>query len=160
MTCFFPVAASYFMWTHFDWYLCSASDIYSFSILNSHTYPVLKHCFIFYPYSDGVWIWKINASLFPISSTFFLSFKIKIYSWERVGRFGRMALKHVKYHVWNELLVQVRCTILVAWGWCTGMTQGDGVGREEGGGFRMGNTCIPVVDSFWYLAKLIQLCKI
>ena len=24
----------------------------------------------------------------------------------------------------------------------------------------MGNTCIPVVDSFWYLAKLIQLCKV
>jgi len=34
------------------------------------------------------------------------------------------------------------------------------MGREEGGGFRMGNTCIPVVDSFWYLAKLIQLCKV
>ena len=32
--------------------------------------------------------------------------------------------------------------------WCTGMTQRDGMGREEGGGFRMGNTCIPVVDSF------------
>ena len=30
----------------------------------------------------------------------------------------------------------------------------------EGGGSRMGNTCIPVVDSFWYLAKLIQLCKV
>ena len=29
----------------------------------------------------------------------------------------------------------------------------------EGGGFRMGNTCIPVVDSFWYLAKLIQFVK-
>ena len=29
-----------------------------------------------------------------------------------------------------------------------GMTQRDGMGREEGGGFRMGNTCIPVVDSF------------
>jgi len=28
------------------------------------------------------------------------------------------------------------------------MTQRDGVGREEGGGFRMGNTCIPVADSF------------
>ena len=26
---------------------------------------------------------------------------------ERVGRFGRMALKHVKYHVWNEMPVQV-----------------------------------------------------
>ena len=43
--------------------------------------------------------------------------------------------------------VQVRCMILDAWGWCTGMTQRDGTGREEGGGFRMGNTCIPVVDS-------------
>ena len=43
--------------------------------------------------------------------------------------------------------VQVRCTILDAWGCCTGMTQRDGTGREEGGGFRMGNTCIPVVDS-------------
>ena len=67
---------------------------------------------------------------------------------ERVGRFGRMTLKHVKYHVRNELPVQVRCTILDAWGWCTGMTQRDGMGREEGGGFRMGNTCIPVADSF------------
>ena len=28
------------------------------------------------------------------------------------------------------------------------------MGREEGGGFRMRNTCIPVVDSFRYLAKL------
>jgi len=26
--------------------------------------------------------------------------------------------------------------------------QRDGMGREEGGGFRMGNTCIPVMDSF------------
>ena len=43
-----------------------------------------------------------------------------------------------------------------AWGWCTGMIQRDGVGREEGGGFRMGSTCIPVADSFWCLAKLIQ----
>ena len=24
----------------------------------------------------------------------------------------------------------------------------DGVGREEGGGFRMGSVCIPVADSF------------
>jgi len=46
------------------------------------------------------------------------------------------------------LLVQVRCMIQDAWGWCTGMTQRDGTGREEdGGGFRMGNTCTPVADS-------------
>jgi len=46
------------------------------------------------------------------------------------------------------------------WGWCTGTTQSEGMGREEGGGFRMGNTGIPVVDSFRYLAKLIQYCKV
>ena len=39
-------------------------------------------------------------------------------------------------------------TILYAWGWCTGTTQRDGVGREEGGGFRMGSVCISVADSF------------
>ena len=37
--------------------------------------------------------------------------------------------------------------ILVAWGWYTGMTQRDVTGREEGGGFRMGNMCIPVANS-------------
>ena len=37
--------------------------------------------------------------------------------------------------------------------------QRDGMGRE-GGGFRMGNTCIPVADSFRYLAKLTQYCKV
>ena len=34
-----------------------------------------------------------------------------------------------------------------AWGWCTGMTQRDGMGRVLGGGFRIGNTCTPMVDS-------------
>ena len=43
--------------------------------------------------------------------------------------------------------VGLKLNILNAWGWCTGMTQRDGTGREEGGGFRMGNTCIPVADS-------------
>ena len=74
--------------------------------------------------------------------------------------FGGMALKHVQYHIRNELSVQVRCRIQEAWGWCTGMTQWDGMRREEGGGFRRGNTCIPVVDSFRYLAKPIQYYKV
>ena len=39
------------------------------------------------------------------------------------------------------------CRIQDAWGWCTGMTQRDGTGREVGGGFRIVNTCTPVVDS-------------
>ena len=29
--------------------------------------------------------------------------------------------------------------IMDALGWCTGMTQREGTGREEGGGFSMGN---------------------
>ena len=55
---------------------------------------------------------------------------------------------------------RVNARYLDAWGSCTGMTQRDGMGREVGGGFRMGNTCIPVADSFRYLAKLIQYCKV
>ena len=78
---------------------------------------------------------------------------------ERVGWFERMALKHV-YRIWNESPVQVRCTILDAWGWCTGTTQRDGTERQVGGGFRMGSTCTPVVDSCWCMAKPIQYCKV
>ena len=33
------------------------------------------------------------------------------------------------------------------WAWCTGMTRRDGMLREAGGGFRIGNMCIPVADS-------------
>ena len=50
--------------------------------------------------------------------------------------------------------------ILDAWGWCTGTTQRDGKGREEGRGFRMGNMCIPMTDSCSYMAKPIQYCKV
>ena len=35
---------------------------------------------------------------------------------------------------------ETQCTMLDAWAWCTGTTQRDGMGREDGGGFRMGNT--------------------
>ena len=34
-----------------------------------------------------------------------------------------------------------------AQGWCTGMTPRDGMEREVGGGFRMGNTGTPMADS-------------
>ena len=61
---------------------------------------------------------------------------------------------------WNGFNREVKWQILDAWGWCTGTTQRDGMGREEGGGFRMGNTCIPVADSFRYLAKPTQYCKV
>ena len=82
--------------------------------------------------------------------------------WDRamVGWFGRMALKHVYYHMWNESPVQVQCMRQGAWGWCTGMTQKDGMRREVGGALRMGNTCTPVADSCQCMAKPIQYCKV
>ena len=46
------------------------------------------------------------------------------------------------------------------WRWCTGMTQRDGMGREVGGGFRMGNASTPMVDSYQCMAKPIQYCKV
>ena len=67
---------------------------------------------------------------------------------------------NIYYHMWNESPVQVRCMIQNAWGWCTGMTQRDGMGREMGGRFRMGNTCTPMADSSQYMAKPIQYCKV
>jgi len=47
-----------------------------------------------------------------------------------------------------------------AWGWCTGTTERDGMGREVGGGFRMGNTCTPVADSCQCMAEPIQYYKV
>ena len=45
---------------------------------------------------------------------------------------------------------------------CLGLVHWDDPegGYGEGGEFRMGNTGIPVVDSFRYLAKQIQYCKV
>ena len=36
---------------------------------------------------------------------------------------------------------------------CTGMTLRDEMGREVGGGFRIGDTCTPMADSFECRAK-------
>ena len=47
-----------------------------------------------------------------------------------------------------------------AQGWCTGKTQRDGMEREVGGGFRMGNTCKFMADSWQCMAKPLQYCKI
>ena len=37
--------------------------------------------------------------------------------------------------------------------WCTGKTQKDGIGREAGGGIRMGNTCKSMADFCQCMAK-------
>ena len=45
-----------------------------------------------------------------------------------------MALKHVYYHVRNEVPVYVRYRIQDAWGWCMGVIHRDDMGWEVGGG--------------------------
>ena len=60
----------------------------------------------------------------------------------------------------NQSPVQVQCMIQDAQGWCTGMTQRDGIGREVGVGFRIGNSCTPMADSCQCMAKPIQYCKV
>ena len=82
--------------------------------------------------------------------------------WEkaRVGWSERIGLKRVYYYVWNRSPVQFRCMIQGAQGWCTGMTLRDGMGREVGGGFRVGNTCPPTADSCQCMAKPLQYCKV
>ena len=51
------------------------------------------------------------------------------------------------------------CSIQDAWGWCTGMIQRDDMGWEVEGGFRIGNSYTPVVDSCQCMAKPIQYFK-
>ena len=40
-----------------------------------------------------------------------------------------------------------------AQGWCPGTTLSDGMGREMGGEFRIGNICTPMADSSESMAK-------
>ena len=58
--------------------------------------------------------------------------------WEKVrmGRYERIALNHVYYHIWNRWPAQIRCMKQGTQSWCSGTTQRD-VGKEVGVGFRM-----------------------
>ena len=43
---------------------------------------------------------------------------------------------------------------------CSGMTQRDGMGREVGRAFGIGNTCTPMADSCQCMVKPIIYCKV
>ena len=70
-----------------------------------------------------------------------------------------MALKHVDYHVRQIAslgsIQDTGCLGLVHWDDPEGC-----MGREEGMGFRIGNSCTPMVDSCQCMAKPIQCCKV
>ena len=56
--------------------------------------------------------------------------------------------------------VSIKEAVLTHWMLGAGaLGQRDGMGREEGGGFRMGNTCIPVADSFRYWQNQYNIVK-
>ena len=59
-------------------------------------------------------------------------------------------ISYMKRIVSPGLMHDTGCLGLVHWD-----DQRDGTGREEGGGFRMGNTCILVADSSQCMAKPI-----
>ena len=64
-------------------------------------------------------------------------------------------LSYVKQIANPGLMHDTGCLGVVHWD-----DQRDGMGREAGGGFRMGNTCTPVADSCQCMAKPIQYCKV
>ena len=64
-------------------------------------------------------------------------------------------LSYVKQTTSPGLMHDTGCSGLVHWD-----EQRDGMRREVGGGFRMGNTCTLMVDSSQCMAKPIQYCKV
>jgi len=74
----------------------------------------------------------IKDQCFPLKTGFFFFFQ------HFNSRIMNSEWKYILFkHVWEFLS-----------GWCTGMTQRDGMGRDVGGGFRIGNTCTTMVDWF------------
>ena len=53
-----------------------------------------------------------------------------------------MKMKTTTQNLWDTVKAVLRGKFIAIQAYFNGM------GREEGGGFRVGNTCIPVVDSF------------
>ena len=64
-------------------------------------------------------------------------------------------LSYVKQIASPDSMHDTGCLGLVDWD-----DQWDEMGREVGGGFRMGNTCTPMADSSQCMAKPIQGCKV
>ena len=75
-----------------------------------------------------------------------------------MGCFKRIASKHILSRV-KQIASPGWMHETSARGWCTGMTQRDGMGREVGGEFRMGNTCKPMAVSFQCMTKSTTIKK-
>ena len=64
-------------------------------------------------------------------------------------------LSYMKRITSPGLMHETGCLALVHWD----DPEWDGMEREVGGRFRMGDTCTPMVDSCQCMTKLLQYCK-
>ena len=74
----------------------------------------------------------------------------------------KLSLKHVYYHMWNRLPVQVQRMRQGAQGWCTGMTLREGMGWEERweGGSEWGKHVHSWLIQINVWQKPLQYCKV
>ena len=79
--------------------------------------------------------------------------------WDSVGE-GEGGMFREK-SIETSVLSKVKQTTSPGWmhetstqGWCTRMTQRDGMGREVGGGIGMGNTCKSMADACQCMAEI------
>ena len=94
-------------------------------------------------------------------------------------RFHYVSTLNFTSNIWNKSVVRLDCfctyidllkNINKGWGECVCIEQSSFYSQVEssltksplklGRGFRIGNSCIPMVDSGQFMAKLIQYCKV
>ena len=111
----------------------SSQEYWSGVPLPSPQYSILMHIY-------GIWKDDDNNPICEPAKETQMYITVFWTLWERarVGWLGRMALKHVCYHMWNESPVQVWCMRQGVRGWCNGMTHRDEMGREVAGGVQDG----------------------
>ena len=116
----------------------TGADYTEWSQKEKHQYSILTHIYGILKYGDDNPVCE-TAKETQMCRTNFWTLRER----ERVGWFGRMALKHVYYHIRNESPVCVWYRIQDAWGWCTGMIQRDDMRREVGGASGFGTHVHP-----------------
>ena len=91
----------------------------------------------------------VKAMVFPVVMYGCESWTVKTAACRRIDAFELWCWKRLLRVTWTartsnqSILKEIRCRIQDAWGWCTGMTQRDGMGREVEGGSGLGTHVHP-----------------
>ena len=102
----------------------------------------------------------VKAMVFPVVMYGCESWTIKKAECWRIDAFElwcwrRLLISYVKWIASPGSMRDTGCSGLVHWDDPEGWYWAGG-----GRGLRMGNTCTPVADSCWCMAKLVQYCKV